>query len=127
MKALKKPDEQTVKYVLTLCREELRKIHDEELTKALAEQTENVDTAIFYTLHEYCGFGKNRLLRFARNLNKAHDFFVGRYDDYDVDAMQRELKKIGFDVKKIEQLLAAEREEENVEEKPEDGEVGTES
>lgn len=88
--------------------EEARRINLLEAQK----QQEDIDVMILMTLHECFGFGKTRLLRFAKGLVKVHKYYLDRYEDSDIYAMKSYLKdKVGLDVEKLEEEILSATEE----------------
>ena len=77
------------------------------------KQAEDIDALILMTLHEIFGFGKTRLLRFAKGLAELQKYYEDRYEDCDLFAMKMHLKDyVGIDVtelqKEVEKLAAEE-------------------
>jgi len=77
------------------------------------KQAEDIDALILMTLHEIFGFGKTRLLRFAKGLAELQKYYEDRYEDCDLFAMKMYLKdNIGIDVselqKEVERVAAEE-------------------
>ena len=77
------------------------------------KQAEDIDTLILMTLHDIFGFGKTRLLRFAKGLAELQKYYEDRYEDCCIFAMKMYLKdNIGIDVselqKEVERLAAEE-------------------
>lgn len=84
----------------------------EEVWKANEQVFLDMDAAVLYALHRSCGFGKVRLERFYNDFHKLYnelrDFYLfgdmGKTDsgkDFCWYA-DRELKKIGVDVKELQ-------------------------
>jgi hypothetical protein len=73
--------------------------------KEIKKQDADIDTLILFTLHKEFGFGKTRLLRFAKSIVKIHDYYMDRYDDADIFAMQQELLGLGVDVARLEEYV----------------------
>ena len=79
----------------------------------IKKQSEDIDTLILMTLHDIFGFGKTRLLRFAKGLAELQKYYEDRYEDCDLFAMKMHLKDyVGIDVtelqKEVERLAAEE-------------------
>ena len=77
------------------------------------KQAEDIDALILMTLHDIFGFGKTRLLRFAKGLAELQKYYEDRYEDCDLFAMKMHLKDyVGIDVtelqKEVERLLTEE-------------------
>ena len=77
------------------------------------KQAEDIDAIILMTLHEIFGFGKTRLLRFAKGLAELQKYYEDRYEDCDIFAMKMYLKDyVGIDVtelqKEVERLATEE-------------------
>ena len=77
------------------------------------KQAEDIDALILMTLHDIFGFGKTRLLRFAKGLAELHKYYEDRYEDCDIFAMKAHLRDyVGIDVtelqKEVERLAAEE-------------------
>lgn len=77
------------------------------------KQAEDIDALILMTLHDIFGFGKTRLLRFAKGLAELQKYYEDRYEDCDIFAMKMYLKdNIGIDVselqKEVERVAAEE-------------------
>ena len=77
------------------------------------KQAEDIDALILMTLHDIFGFGKTRLLRFAKGLAELQKYYEDRYEDCDIFAMKMYLKdNIGIDVtelqKEVERLATEE-------------------
>lgn len=77
------------------------------------KQAEDIDALILMTLHEIFGFGKTRLLRFAKGLVELQKYYEDRYEDCDIFAMKMHLKDyVGIDVtelqKEVERLATEE-------------------
>ena len=77
------------------------------------KQAEDIDALILMTLHDIFGFGKTRLLRFAKGLAELQKYYEDRYEDCDLFAMKMYLKdNIGIDVtelqKEVERLATEE-------------------
>ena len=77
------------------------------------KQAEDIDAIILMTLHEIFGFGKTRLLRFAKGLAELQKYYEDRYEDCDIFAMKMHLKDyVGIDVtelqKEVERLATEE-------------------
>ena len=70
---------------------------------------------ILYGLHTSEGYGRKRLLRYAKTIKNLIDYYEGKYEEYALDAMRMHLKeKVGIDVYKLqEEVEKFEREEEN--------------
>lgn len=86
-----------------LMREEARRIQNEEAQK----QSSDIDTLILATLHQEFGFGKSRLLRFAKSLEVLHKYYEDKYEDCDIVAMKTHLRdRVGLDVDNLEGELA---------------------
>ena len=63
------------------------------------KQAEDIDALILMTLHEIFGFGKTRLLRFAKGLAELQKYYEDRYEDCDLFAMKVHLRDyVGIDV-----------------------------
>ena len=77
------------------------------------KQAEDIDALILMTLHDIFGFGKTRLLRFAKGLAELQKYYEDRYEDCDLFAMKMHLKDyVGIDVtelqKEVERLVTEE-------------------
>ena len=77
------------------------------------KQAEDIDALILMTLHDIFGFGKTRLLRFAKGLAELQKYYEDRYEDCDIFAMKMHLKDyVGIDVtelqKEVERLATEE-------------------
>lgn len=77
------------------------------------KQAEDIDALILMTLHEIFGFGKTRLLRFAKGLAELQKYYEGRYEDCDLFTMKSHLRDyVGIDVaelqKEVERLATEE-------------------
>ena len=77
------------------------------------KQAEDIDALILMTLQDVFGFGKTRLLRFAKGLAELQKYYEDRYEDCDIFAMKTHLKDyVGIDVtelqKEVERLAAEE-------------------
>ena len=77
------------------------------------KQAEDIDAIILMTLYAVFGFGKTRLLRFAKGLAELHKCYEDRYEDCDIFAMKAHLRDyVGIDVtelqKEVERLAAEE-------------------
>lgn len=77
------------------------------------KQAEDIDTLILMTLHKVYGFGKTRLLRFAKGLAELQKYYEDRYEDGDIYAMKKHLRDcVGIDVaelqKEVERLATEE-------------------
>lgn len=77
------------------------------------KQAEDIDALILMTLHEIFGFGKTRLLRFAKGFAELHKYYEDRYEDCDIFAMKAHLRDyVGIDVtelqKEVERLATEE-------------------
>ncbi len=83
----------------------IKRILHEENLKEIKKQDADIDTLILFTLHKEFGFGKTRLLRFAKSIVKIHDYYMDRYDDADIFAMQQELLGLGVDVARLEEYV----------------------
>lgn len=89
--------------------EEAHRVNLEEAKK----QAEDIDALILMTLHDVFGFGKTRLLRFAKGLAELQKYYEDRYEDCDIFAMKMHLRDyIGIDVselqKEVERIAAEE-------------------
>lgn len=77
------------------------------------KQAEDIDALILMTLHTVYGFGKTRLLRFAKGLAELQKYYEDRYEDCDIYAMKMHLRDyVGIDVtelqKEVERLATEE-------------------
>ena len=77
------------------------------------KQAEDIDALILMILHEIFGFGKTRLLRFAKGLAELQKYYEGRYEDCDLFTMKSHLRDyVGIDVaelqKEVERLATEE-------------------
>lgn len=96
---------------------EVRKVILEEAHRVqleeLKEMSEDLDTLILMSLHSIYGFGRERLLRFSKGLVELQKYYADRYEDCDMFAMKRDLKRFtGIDIaeleKEVEKLAAEE-------------------
>lgn len=67
------------------------------------KQAEDIDALILMTLHEVFGFGKTRLLRFAKGLAELQKYYEDRYEDCDLYAIKVHLRDyVGIDVAELQ-------------------------
>ena len=67
------------------------------------KQAEDIDAIILMTLHDIFGFGKTRLLRFAKGLAELQKYYEDRYEDCDLFSMKMHLKDyVGIDVTELQ-------------------------
>ena len=79
--------------------------------EVVAKQSEDMDALILMALNEEFKFGKSRLLRFAVRLVKLHKYYLGKYSEYEIDALKRDLKLLGVDVSEVTQMIEKELED----------------
>lgn len=94
-----------MKVILADSKKYLKRMIREETLKEYKKQATDIDTLILFTLHREFGFGKTRLLRFAKSMVRIHDYYMDKFDDADIFAMQQELLAIGVDVEHLEDIV----------------------
>ena len=95
-------EQQYEKTAATIAREKAR----QEIYTANEQFAEDIDACILYALHETCGFGRERLIRFFRRYSELKNEIIDRYQFADGNAdwtwwCTRELEKIGVNVKDL--------------------------
>lgn len=89
--------------VQRVLREESRRVHLEEGRKNIVD----TDTVILMTLHQIFGFGKKRLMQFAKGLVELHKYYNSRYSEDNIYAMKVYLRdRVGIDVDSLQEELA---------------------
>lgn len=92
----------TIPYKLTNAQ---KKAADREIDKQIVEREKAwkwaLEAMIMWTLHEYAGWGKRKLLDFRNRYNQEYEWLCERYKiEGEYPAMSK-LKDIGYDVKAL--------------------------